>query len=178
MLHTLLVAGAVIGSLAAIVAFLIYITKRQGHARTKRLKEEYSALLAQHNIQPSFSQVFDHRILALDARRGIFAFVQHDEALPDAVIEMGDISDCQLWKDGIQVSRAGGKRGETVEEYVSAVGLSFKRRSGIVINVPVYTEALDGVEEKIPLTKAAIQWLERLKTVLSATTGQHRHTAQ
>jgi hypothetical protein len=174
----MLIAGAVLGSLAAIVALLIYITKRQGRARTKRLREEYSALLAQHNIQPSFSQVFDHRILALDARRGVFAFVQHDEKLPEAIIEMAEIADCQLWKDGIQISRKAGKRGETVEEYVSAIGLSFKRKSGIVINVPIYTEALDGVKEKIPLTKAATQWLERLRAVLSGMAGQHRQTVR
>lgn len=174
MLHTLLIAGAVLGSIAAIVGFLIYVTKRQDRARIQRLKDKYNFLLAQHNIQPEFSQVFEHRILALDTSRGIFAFVQQDESLPVAVIDMADVTDCQLWKDGIQINRTEGKHRERVEKYVSAIGLSFRRRSGIVVNVPIYTEALDGIEEKIALSKAAAQWLERLRAISSSATGQHR----
>lgn len=172
MLHTLLIAAALLGGIAAIVGLLIYITKRQGRVRKRQLLEEYQTLLSQHNIQPDFAQVFDHRILALDTSRSVFAFVQHDETMPNAVIHMGDVADCSLWKDGIQISRKSGKHAESVEEYNSAVGLSFKRQSGVVVNIPVYTEVLDGIEEKIVLTKAAEQWLRRLTTILSGKNGQ------
>lgn len=177
MLHTLLIVAALLGGIAAIAGLLIYITKRQGRARNRQLQEEYQTLLSQHNIQPDFTQVFDHRILALDTSRKVFAFVQYDEAMPNAVIDMADVADCKLWKDGIQISRKGGKRHESVEEYISAIGLSFKRRSGVLVNIPVYTEVLDGIEEKIALTKAADQWLRRLKAALSGTTGQLQQIA-
>jgi hypothetical protein len=177
MLHTLLIAAALIGSIAAIAGLLIYITKRQSRIRNQRLKDDYKALLAQHHIHPQFSQVFEHRILALDTSQQVFAFVQHDEALPSAVIHMAEVADCQLWKDGIQISHQRGKRGERVEEYVSAIGLSFKRRSGVVINVPVYTEALDGIEERIALTKAADQWLQRLKNIAPGASAPQRQHA-
>ena len=172
MLHTLLIALAIIGSLAAVITLLIMITKRQGRQRNKQLQDAYLSQLAQHNLNPEFSQVFDHRILALDAGRGVFVFVQHNEAQPAAVIDLSDISDCKLWKDGVQISRKRGNRPEAVEEYINAVGLSFARKSGVAMNIPVYTEMLDGIEQKNTLHKAAEQWHQRIKTAL-ATSAEH-----
>jgi hypothetical protein len=168
MLHTLLIALAIIGSLAAIITLLIMMAKRQGRHRNKQLQDAYLAQLAQHNLNPEFSQVFDHRILALDTVRGVFVFVQQNEAQPFAVINLSDISDCKLWKDGVQISRKRGNRPEAVEEYISAVGLSFTRKSGVATNIPIYTEVLDGIEQKITLHKAAEQWVERITRALSA----------
>lgn len=173
MLHTLIIAIAIVGGIAAVIAFLIFITKRQGQRKNQQLQDSYSALLAQHNLQPDYSQFFEHRIFAFDAARRIFVFVQQDEDQPSAVIDLADVGDCRLWKDGVQIKRKGANRAESVEEYISAVGLSFSRKSGLVMNVPVYTEMLDGIEQKIALNKAADQWLQRIKTAL-AVSAEHR----
>ena len=173
MLHTLLIALALVGGIAAFVALCIFITRRQMRRKSQRLKDSYNVLLKQHNINPDFSQTFEHRIFAFDASRRVFAFVQNDEKLPSGVIELSDVAECQLWKDGVQISRKG-TRAAPVEEYINAVGLSFKGKDGIVKNVPVYSEILDGIEEKIALSKAADQWLKKINTALSDLSNNRR----
>lgn len=167
MLHTLLVAFAIVGGIAAIVFILIFIARRQGQRRNQQLLATYSALLEHHRLQPDFSEIFEHRVLALDTNQRVFIFTQNDEMLPSAIIDLDDIAGCRLWKDGVQISRKRSSRPESVEEYISAVGLSFQRKSGVILNVPVYTEPLDGIEQKIALCKAAEHWLQRLNGILS-----------
>jgi hypothetical protein len=163
MINTTVISLIMIGSIAAIIAFLIFVARRQGQRRTQRLKAAYSTLLSQHGLAPDHVQVFEHRIFALDGSKQQFAFVQNDEHLSSGVIDLAEVVNCKLWKDGVQISRSGNSRAGSVEEHINAVGLSFIRKSGIVINVPIYSEQLDGIEQKIALNKAAAHWLRKIK---------------
>lgn len=174
MLHTLLIALATIGTIAAILFLLITFTRRQHRKKLQHLKADYHSLLEQHQLHPDHSQFFEHRIFALDSNAGVFVFVQDDESLPNAVIPLSEITDCRIWKDGVEIKRKIGKQKEVTEEYINAMGLSFHRKSGLVVKVPVYTEVLDGVLEKIPLSNIAEQWQLRIKNEL----GQHKTAPQ
>ncbi|MEO6830859.1 MAG: hypothetical protein ABI378_01435 [Chitinophagaceae bacterium] len=177
MLHTLLIALATIGSIAAILVFLMSITRRQKRKKMQHLKAEFHALLEQYQLHPDHSQFFEHRIFGLDSTAGVFVFVQDDEALPQAVIHLAEVQDCKLWKDGVEIKHKNGKQKETSEEYISAIGLSFHRKGGIITNVPVYTEVLDGILEKIPLHNIAEQWQLRIKNELGQVKSAHREMA-
>jgi hypothetical protein len=146
MLHTLLIALAVIASIGAIVALCIFVTRRQTRHRRHQLQDNYRTILVQHNVTPDFSQTFEHRIFAFDTTRAMFAFAQSSEEHPSGVIELSEVEECTLWKDGVQINKNGGTKASSVEEYVNALGLSFRQKSGVVTNIPVYTEVLDGIE--------------------------------
>lgn len=173
MLHTLLVALAVVGGIAAFIFLCIFITRRQSKQKKQRLAESYESLLALHEINPDFSQTFEHRIFAFDSNRRIFAFVQNEDSFPWAVIELNDVSECKLWKSGIQISIKN-KQNQNAEEHISSIGLLFSYKNGTVIHVPFYTEVLDGIAEKLPLNKATEHWLSRLKAAMSEK-GNSRH---
>jgi hypothetical protein len=166
MLHTLLIALILVGGIAAVTFVCIFIAKRQSKQKKERLLESHSEQLAQHNIKPDFSQIFEHRIFALDASRRIFAFVQNDEKLPSGVIELNDVAECRLWKTGLPIGSKVG-RNRDAEEFINSVSMLFSLNNGEMIHVPVYTEVLDGIEEKISLSKSADQWLSRIKLTLS-----------
>lgn len=166
MLHTLLIALAVVGGTAAIIFLCIFIARRESKRKKQRLLESYAALLAQHNINPDFSQTFEHRMFAFDANLRMFAFVQNDKILPSGVVDLSEVSECRIWKNGVQVS-FNSSRNQSVEEHISSVGLLFRHKNGNELIVPVYTEVLDGIEEKIKLSKAAEHWLSRITTAMS-----------
>lgn len=165
MLHTLLIAAAVIGTITAFILLLVFVTKRETRLRKQKLKDAYKTLLAQHNLLPDYSKEYEHRILAIDTTRQIFAFVQEDEKLSSVVVDLNELSDFRLWKDAVQLVNREKGRNTSVEEHVNSVGISFIRRNGDTTNVPVYTEAMDGIEDKAPLSKEAEDWIQRIKNV-------------
>lgn len=177
MLHTLLTALATIGIITAILVFLMAITRRQKRKKMQQLKADYNSLVELHQLHPDHSQVFEHRIFGLDTTAGVFVFVQHDDILPQAAISLAEVQDCKIWKDGVEINRKNGKIKEANEEYISAIGLAFHRRGGVVIKVPVYTEVLDGVLEKIPLHNIAEQWQLRIKNELGQVRSEQHQMA-
>lgn len=174
MLHTILIALATIGGVTVLLIALMAVTRRQKRRKMEKLQQEYQQLIEANNLNPSYSQVFDHRILALDSKAGAFIFAQHDPQLPHGIIHLSEVQNCSLWKDGISISRSSKTNKSTTEEYINTIGLAFQRKgNNKPIHVPIYSEVLDGVLEKIPLHNIAEQWQLRIKNELDNLRMQH-----
>lgn len=165
---TLWVAVAVVGTLAAIIYFLKLVTKRQAQARNKKMWDHYRSLLAQHNLAPDHVEEFPHRIFGLDTERQHFVFVQHDPAQPYELLDLSEQRECRIMNSGVNVSSTttGGKT--HTEEHVNSISLAFTSRSGVRISVPVYTEALDGIEQRKALQEKAGLWHRRILQAMSS----------
>ena len=161
---TLWVALAVVGCLAAILYALKYVTKQQALARKKALRNHYRSLLAQHNLSPDTEEEFPHRIFGLDASRRHFVLAQHDPAQPHEIIDLTEQHECRIQKGGVSVPASNGR----TEEHINKIAIAFTSRSGVRISVPVYTEALDGVEQRQHLEARADTWLKQLRQTMSA----------
>lgn len=169
MLHTLLIALAIIGSLTAIIIGLIFITKRERSNLKKTLLDNYRIALTEHNIVPDKVQDLEHRILALDTSKKIFVCIQKGIDDSSAIIDLHDVKDCRIWKDGFKLSTDKPVRSSQAEEHTNIVALSFIRKSGIALNVPVYVEAIDGLFEKMPLIRVAEQWQQDIMAAIPGT---------
>ena len=76
-------------------------------------------------------------------------------------------------EDDDQCKKAGCRaKGKQPEEHVNGVMLSFVRRSGAVINVPIYNARLDGLFERMLLTDVAKSWQSRINSVLKDKAGK------
>ena len=169
MISTIIIAAILIGILAAIVAAFIYSSKKGTRKKQKGLQDAYTLVINQHALHPEDMEVFDQRILALDGSRKVFVSVQLDPAHAADVIPLAEVEECHVWTDGFRVS---GGRTQSQEEQVNAVMLSFVRRSGEVINVPVYSARHDGIFDRMLLTGAAKAWQARINGVLKGRSGK------
>jgi len=161
------VALAIIGSLTAIIYLLKFVSKKQAQARKQAIWDQYRTLLAQHNLSPEHFEEFPHRIFGLDTTRQHFIFVQHDPAQPHETLDLSEQRECKIATDGVKVSGTSHNGKPTNEFHVNCISLSFTSRSGVQINVPVYTEALDGIEQRKALQAKAEDWHHRIQQALA-----------
>ena len=169
MISTIIISAILIAILVAVVTAFVYSSKKSGKKKQKGLLDAYTLVIDQHALHPEDMQVFDNRILALDGGQKVFVSVQADPAHSADVIPLSEVTECHVWSDGFRVSGVKGKPGE---EQVNAIMLSFVRRSGAVVNVPVYSANLDSLFERVQLTNAAKAWQTRINTVLKGRTGK------
>ncbi|MBS1615280.1 MAG: hypothetical protein JST06_04090 [Bacteroidetes bacterium] len=164
---TLWIALAIVGILATIIYLLKLVTHRQTKARKNAMWTHFRSLIAEHKIAPETVEEFRHRIFGLDTGKMHFLFVQHDPAQPYEVLNLSDQKDCRVVNSGVQVNISGKGGQSHTEEHVNAISLSFTSRSGVRINVPVYTEIIDGIEHRKQLQQQANNWQRRIHQVLS-----------
>lgn len=165
---TLWVALALVGSLAAIIYFLKLVSRKQALARRNAIRARFNALLSQHNLSPEITEEFPHRILGLDSSQQRFIFTQEDPAQPHELIDLAEQRECRVVNSGVSVSTTdrGGK--QKTEQHINLIGLAFTSRSGVRITVPLYTEALDGVDQRQHLQEKAGLWHRRMLQAMSA----------
>lgn len=164
MLHNVLIAVAILLSIAGLVAILIVVTRKQRRARRNILRDRFNAVLSGHGLQATQVQEFEHRMLALDASRSTIVFVQDDPHFPEAVVPLANVSEIRFWKDGQHVGHTETGKGLRPEEQVTALGISFTTTGGETIRLPFYTEILDGINERTALKNDAEEWLRRAET--------------
>lgn len=163
---TIFVALILVGATVAIISALVLISRKQARQKVAAMREAYQALLKQHNLIPTQEEEFQHRILGLDTVNRVLVSVQPASEKQHEVILLDGIADCKVRKEGLTVQhkRSGGK--STAEDYINGISLSLLQRNGNAIDVPVYSEILDGQEEKVLLHQKAVKWQERIKATL------------
>lgn len=168
-----MIAAAILLCIGALVATLIFVTKKQREKRREQLRFDFNTLLSRHDLQATQVQEFEHRLLAIDTNQGVVAFVQDDISKPSAVVNLSDVSEIRIWKEGYrsgQTETAGGMR---PDEHVASIGLAFSMRNGEREYLPLYSEILDGINERGALQKDAEEWLRRLQTVTTSSVKVH-----
>ena len=164
------IALIVVGALAAIVAILIAISKKEARAKMAVMRDAYKAVLAQNNLAPDQVDEFSHRIIGMDTQRKVFVAIQHDGTeTPYNVIPLADVADCKLQKSGliIQTTRKNGTN--VTEDHTDGIALSFMLRNGTSVDIPVYSEKLDGLTERIFLHRTAEKWQKLVRIAIGKT---------
>ena len=164
---TVAVALLVIAVIALVVSVLVYITRKQTRDHREAMRQGYLALLREHELVASEEQELPHRILGLDTHRRVFVAFNPGSDTGHAVVPLADVVDCTVRKEGVTLhqGRRAGKR--VTEEHINGISLSLRLRSGTAVDVPVWSEVLDGVEEKITLHKSAVTWQGRIKSAIA-----------
>lgn len=168
-----MIAGAIILCISALVAALIIVTRKQRQKRRAQLRFDFDTLLSRHDLKATQVQEFEHRLIAIDTNQGVVAFVQDDITKPSAVVNLSDVSEIRIWKEGHRSGQTETASGMRPDEHVASIGLAFSLRSGEREYLPIYSEILDGINERAALQKDAEEWLRRLQAV--ATSGVRVH---
>jgi hypothetical protein len=166
MFQSIIIAVAIIASLAAIVAVLKLIAKRQAQAKKDAMRQTYHALVAQNNLEPELVEVFRHRMFALDATQKQFLFIEEEGAKDHRIVDLKAQRECRVMNSGHSISTTR-KSGQTqTEEHINAISLVFTSADGSQVAVPVYTEAQDGIEERQQLKAKASKWQGILEALI------------
>ena len=164
------IALIVIGVLAAIVAALIAFSKKQARAKMAVMRDAYQAVLAENNLSTDQSDEFSHRIIGMDTRKQVFVAIQHNgNETPYNVIPLADVTDCKLRKSGLSISTTRKNGSSTTEDHTDGIALAFFLRNGTSVDVPVYSEKLDGLTERIFLHRTAEKWQQLVKIAIGKT---------
>ena len=163
---TNLVAIIVVGAIMAVVSIFVLISRRQARQKVAAMRGAYQALLQEHNHTPTEEEEFPHRILALDNVKRVLIAVQPASEKPYEVVPLIDIADCRVRKEGLSLKNKRGNGKSWTEDHINGISLSLLQINGHAIDVPIYSEILDGQEEKIILHQKAVKWQERIKAVL------------
>jgi type II secretory pathway pseudopilin PulG len=163
---TILVALILIGAIVAIVSILVLISRKQARQKAAVMRNAYQNLLQQHNLTPTQEEEFRHRILGLDSAKRVLVAIQPASEKPYEIVSLADVTDCRIHKEGLSLKNKRANGQSWTEDHVNSISLSLLQRNGHAIDVPVYSEILDGQEEKILLHQKAVKWQERINTVL------------
>lgn len=163
---TLPIALIVIAVITAIVAALIIISKRNSRAQRTAMREAYQQLLSKFNIKPAVEEEFTNRIIGLDTSKKLFVAFLPTTDKGHEVVDLREVTDCKVRKEGLTVSRSTKVGRPAPDEYINGLSLSLLLRNGTAVDVPVYNEMVDGLEEKIRLCGVADNWAQRIRSSL------------
>ena len=174
---TVLVALILIGAVTLAISFFVFISRKQMREHRERLRQGFLALLTQHGLVATEEQELPHRILGIDMHHRVFVAFNPAAEDAHAVVPLADVVGCSVRKEGVSFhqGRRDGKR--VTEEHINGISLSLRLKNGTAVDVPVWSEALDGVEEKIRLHNVAVTWQGRIKSALESVEAKSRMAA-
>jgi hypothetical protein len=164
------IALIVVGVLAAIVAALIAYSKKQSRAKMAVMRHAYQAVLTENNLSVDQADEFSHRILGLDTRKQVFVAIQHDgDDTPYNIIPLADVTDCRLRKSGMTINTTKKNGSNVTQDHTDGIALAFILRNGTSVDVPVYSERLDGLTERVFMHRTAEKWQQLVKIAIGKT---------
>lgn len=161
---TVFVAMLVIEGIVLIVSTLVLVSRKQTRNRLAAMRAGYQQLLLQHGLTPTAEQEYSHRILGLDAMRKVLVAYLPASETGHLVLPLSEVSDCSVRKEGIALRQ--GRHAGVTEEHVNGISLSLRLYDGRAVDVPIWSEVLDGLEEKTVMHKAALTWQHRIHIAL------------
>lgn len=161
---TILIAIAMVGAIVLTVFLFIIHGKKQKAKKQAELRRTFKQAGEENGLLISYKEEHSNMILAIDELKMLLLFTRHDnEAVQNEIIPLERVTDCFVKKTGVKITN-GGKG--VAEEHVSAVHLSFKFMNAADADLLIYNEVHDGLFEKIPLTRLAENWQQRIKETL------------
>ena len=165
----LILSLIIIGVIAAIVAALMAISRKDSRAKKSLLLNTYKSVLDRHKLTPDHVDEFRHRIIGMDMTKKVFVAVQHDAGeTPYNVIQLNDVTDCNVRKSGSTITTSR-QAGSFTDEFTDTIALSFVMRNGMAVDIPVYTDQLDGLAERIFLNQSAEKWRQLVRLAIGKT---------
>ncbi len=156
--HILFIA-AVLVAIAIIVAIPVSISRKQARARKAVMKNAYAEVLTEHGLKPSVEDEFTHRIISLDTSKNVFVSMHHHgEETPFHVVRLDEVKECEIRKTG----RTPGVARETND----GISLAFLLRNGTTVDVPVYSEIMDGLTGRIEMNRSAEKWQQLIRMTI------------
>lgn len=167
---TIFVALLVVASIVLVVSALVLVARKQTRARLAAMRAGYQELLRQHSLTATTEQEYSHRILGLDGLRKVLVAFQPASETGHIVLPLSEVSDCTVRKEGVALRHARRGSPASTEEYINGISLSLKLQDGRAVDVPMWSEVLDGLEEKTAMHKAAVTWQQRIRAALGRQT--------
>lgn len=153
--------------LVAIIAFFVLVMVVSGrHAANKRKKalaDLYADLVARHDLRITAQDTFFNRMLAIDEEKGMLLYVDKIEELKSQTIALRDVGHVKIVNSGIRIVEAK-KNGRTrIEDHCNDFSLVLILTDKSVIDLPLFSETLDGPLERPGAMSLARKWEERIQ---------------
>lgn len=163
MTGTLPIAFALVGAIALIIFLFVIHSKRQKAKIQLQMQSLFDQAVQENGLLVSYKEAHPNMILAIDELKMLLLFTRHDnEKATSEVIPLAQVTDCFVKTTGRIIK---GSKG-TPEEHVDEVSLSFTFAGAADADVQIYKEAQHGLFEKIPMTRLAERWRQRIKDTI------------
>ncbi len=141
-----------------LIAFaFIYKSKIDKKKKRNRIQDKISETAGQHTLAWTHTDIWDHRGIAWSSTsRKLFFIDMAKDKEESHLIDMNTIHTCNLVESG---------HSGTVHKTIHTTSVELQlvpKDKGPVITVPFYKEEVDGIYEKMPLTRKARDWKDIL----------------
>ncbi|RYD56244.1 MAG: hypothetical protein EOP56_12995 [Sphingobacteriales bacterium] len=155
---TLLIALAIVGFIALIVAAVTIKSQKQAAKRKSDMLDVFNRIVAEEQLTISQKEMLKHRIFGIDELKMVLIVVQSNEDVHYDIIQLSLLTGCHLKHGGTKITERSKSGKRTSEEHVSEIFLSLTLENKAVIDIPVYKELYDGILEKQNLAKFGERW--------------------
>ncbi len=154
-----MIACMVVLCLAAIIAALIYVTRKETRKKTKAMEEGLSMIANEKRLNLDKKEVFRNRLVAMDTKKEMLVYVQlkNDKVEAD-VVDLWQMNSCEVIQTDTRQKERNVRDLKINYEPVAAVHLQFKGAHNLVFNIGFYNEIEDGAAEMLAYTEKAIAW--------------------
>lgn len=168
-MSTFIVAGILIGSVAAICFLLIHIHNKHNREAMNNLLKHFSNLGTENNLIFSSQEILKHSMLGLDGvRRKILVVTREDNFYGSFIIDLEQVRNCSV-KKIYGTIKAGDLKNQKLDQYLEKIVLHFDLQNKSSVEIVFYKHLDNHMYEALELEQKAKHWeaiLSKMQTSL------------
>jgi hypothetical protein len=159
---TLMIAAAIVITIAAAVILLLKFTKRDLARQEAEMRSAFEQVVDEQKLTISDKDGNRNTIIAIDELKMLLLFIKYTgNTVTYELIPLTRVTDCIVKRKCPPNSPE-----RKDDEYLTETHLSFKLINNATIDLPVYKESQDGLYERAHLDEMARRWQSKIKRTL------------